>query len=41
MDETNLDQDLDRIEEDEEEDENKEGKGSEFLGRSLIKARTL
>lgn len=41
MDETNLDQDLDRIEEDEEEDENKEGKGSEFLGRSLIKARTI
>ena len=39
MDETNLDQDLDRIEE--EEDENKEGKGSEFLGRSLIKARTI
>ena len=41
MDETNLDQDLDRIEEDEEEDENKEDKGSEFLGRSLIKARTI
>ena len=41
MDETNLDQDLDRIEEDEEEDENKEDKGREFLGRSLIKARTI
>ena len=41
MDETNLDQDLDRIEEEEEEDENKEDKGSEFLGRSLIKARTI
>ena len=44
MDETNLDQDLDRIEEEEDEDENKENKedkGSEFLGRSLIKARTI
>ena len=41
MDETNLDQDLDRIEEEEDEDENKEDKGSEFLGRSLIKARTI
>ena len=40
MDETNLDQDLDRIEEDENK-ENKEDKGSEFLGRSLIKARTI
>ena len=41
MDEINLDQDLDRIEEDEEEDENKEDTGREFLGRSLIKARTI